>query len=213
MKVDKWVSAMTRRWTITAAVALLVLLAGCGGEELPWADDFSDPASGWQVESDASAEVGYYEGAMRILVKSPNRLAWASAGHELSDFRLTVRAIQVAGPVDNEYGVLVRMQDADHFYCFSISGDGYYTVNKFDGEKWMALGDDWTPSDAIHAGAAANLLEVVCQGTTMTFFVNGVQLVQVEDSGYSRGDVGLYAGSFFEPGVEIHFDDLTVTEP
>jgi uncharacterized protein YcbK (DUF882 family) len=73
--------------------------------------------------------------------------------------------------------------------------------------------DDWLSSDAIHLGAATNLLEVVCQGVTMTFFVNGVQLAQVRDGGYSRGDVGLYAGSFFEPGVEIHFDNLTVTEP
>ena len=204
---------MSRWWTITAAAALLFLVAGCGEEQLPWSDDFSDPASGWQVESDASAEVGYRGGAMRILVKSPNRLAWASAGLELSDFHLAVTTVQVAGPDDNEYGVLVRMQDADHFYCFSISGDGYYVVNRYDGEEWVVLGDDWTPSDAIHPGAATNLLEIVCQGTTMTFLVNGVQLVQVEDKSYSRGDVGLYAGSFFEPGVEIHFDDLTVTEP
>ena len=59
---------------------------------LPWSDGFSDPASGWQVESDATAEVGYHEGALRILVKSPSQLAWAHAGREFSDFRLSVEA-------------------------------------------------------------------------------------------------------------------------
>ena len=194
-------------------VALVVFLVACGGEQLPWSDDFSDPAGGWQAESDASAEVRCYEGVMRLLVKVPNRLAWASAGREFSDFRLAVEATQVAGPDDNEYGVLVRMRDADHFYRFSISGDGYYLVSKYDGGAWEVLNGDWTSSDAIHLGAVTNLLEVVCRGATMTFLVNGVTLTQVEDSSYSRGDIGLYAGSFFEPGVEIHFDNLTVTEP
>ena len=194
-------------------VALVVFLVACGGEQLPWSDDFSDPAGGWQAESDASAEVGCYEGVMRLLVEVPNRLAWASAGREFSDFRLAVEATQVAGPDDNEYGILVRMRDADHFYRFSISGDGYYLVSKYDGGAWEVLNGDWTSSDAIHLGAVTNLLEVVCQSATMTFLVNGVTLMQVEDSSYSRGDIGLYAGSFFEPGVEIHFDNLTVTEP
>ncbi|MEE9615847.1 MAG: family 16 glycoside hydrolase [Anaerolineae bacterium] len=194
-------------------VALAVFLVACGGEQLPWSDDFSDPASGWQAESDASAEVRCYEGVMSLLVKVPNRLAWASAGREFSDFRLAVEATQVAGPDDNEYGVLVRMRDADHFYRFSISGDGYYLVSKYDGGAWEVLNGDWTSSAAIHLGAVTNLLEIVCRGATMTFLVNGVTLTQVEDSSYSRGDVGLYAGSFFEPGVEIHFDNLTVTEP
>jgi hypothetical protein len=150
---------------------------------------------------------------MRVFVKMPNRLAWASAGREFSNFHLAVEATQVAGPDDNEYGVLVRMQDAARFYRFSISGDGYYVVNEYDGEEWTALGNDWTSSDAIRLGAATNHLEVICQGKTMAFLVNGVQLTQVEDSSYSRGDLGLYAGSFFEPGVEVHFDDLVVKEP
>ena len=105
------------------------------------------------------------------------------------------------------------MRDADHFYRFSISGDGYYLVSKYDGGAWEVLNGDWTSSAAIHLGAVTNRLEVVCRGATMTFLVNGVTLMQVEDGSYSRGDIGLYAGSFFEPGVEIHFDNLTVTEP
>lgn len=208
-------SAVNRTRLAAVLMVLAALLVACGrrGELLPWSDDFSDPASGWKVELDASAEVGYHDGVMRVLIHSPNCLAWASAGRELSDFHLTVEATQVAGPDDNEYGVMARMRDSGHFYRFSISGDGYYLVNKYDGEEWTPLGGDWTPTEAIHPGAATNRLEVVCQGTTMTFLVNGVQVVQIEDDSYRRGDVGLYAGSFFEPGVEVHFDNLSVTEP
>jgi len=207
---------MSRGWRIVVFATLVLLLAACAagaGDGLPWADDFSNPASGWQAESDSSAEVGYSDGGMRILVKVANSLAWASAGRALSDLYLTVEATQIAGPDDNEYGVMVRMQDPQHFYRFSISGDGYYLVSKYDGQEWKPLGTDWTPSDAIHPGAATNLLGVVCQGAQLTFLVNGVQLAQVEDKSYTRGDIGLYAGSFFEPNVEVQFDNLRVEKP
>jgi hypothetical protein len=48
----------------------------------------------------------------------------------------------------------------------------------------------------------------------MTFLVNDVQVAQVVDGDYRAGDVGLYAGSFREPGeVEIRFDNVSVAEP
>ncbi|MBN1811384.1 MAG: DUF1080 domain-containing protein [Anaerolineae bacterium] len=180
---------------------------------LPWYDDFSDSASGWHTEVGTGAEVGYHDGVLRILVQEANLLAWAFGGHEFSDFRLSVDATQVTGPNDNEYGVLVRIQDRGHLYRFSISGDGYYQVTKHTDEGWQLMTAEWVASDAIYAGAATNRLEVVCQGSTMTFFVNGQQLAQVEDVDYRNGDIGLYAGAFYEPGVEIHFDNLSITEP
>jgi hypothetical protein len=180
---------------------------------LPWHDDFSDPTSGWHAEVDAGAEVGYHDGMLRILVQEANLLAWAFGGHEFSDFRLAVDATQIAGPNDNEYGVLVRIQDRDHLYRFSISGDGYYQVTKHNGGEWEQMTAEWVAAEAIRTGAATNHLEVVCQGSNMIFLVNDQQLAQVDDADYRRGDIGLYAGAFYEPGVEIHFDNLSITEP
>ncbi len=207
---------MTRKtvWlaiALTAAVALLLTACGGGPKDVSWGDDFSDPESGWLAESDSSAEVGYQDGVMRVFVKAPNRLAWASAGRELADFHLAVEATQVSGPDDNEYGVLARMSDPDHFYCFSISGDGYYQVSKYEAGTRTPLAGDWTPSDAINTGAATNILEVNCNGAMLTFVVNGVQVAQVEDDTYSKGDIGLYAGAFFDPDVEVYFDNLSIT--
>lgn len=180
---------------------------------LPWSDDFSDPASGWRAELDSSAEVAYGEGALRVIVKAPNCLAWAFAGHEFDDFHLAVEATQADGPDNNEYGVLVRIEDRKHFYAFSVSGDGYYQVSKCEGDSRQGLSGEWAESDAVNRGAATNLLEVICRGDGMTFLVNGVQLAQVEDADYRQGDIGLHAGSFFEPGVEVRFDNLRITEP
>ena len=169
---------------LLAITAVVFLVALADGEQLPWTDDFSDPASGWQAQSDASADAGLSDGVMRILVKWPNSFAWASAEREFADFHLIVDAAQVAGPDNNEYGVQVRMEDNRHFYRFSVSGDGYYRVIKLDGEEQTILGNDWTQAEAIQMGVAVNRLEVICRGTTMTFCVNDELLAQVEDGSY-----------------------------
>ncbi|MGQ9466358.1 MAG: family 16 glycoside hydrolase [Anaerolineae bacterium] len=203
---------------MTAFRALLVvipllLLTACGkGEGLSWEEDFSAPGA-WKLESDAAARVTVEEGVLRISILAPNQLAWASAGKDLRDFRLTVEASQVAGPDDNEYGVLVRMQDPRNFYALSVSGDGYFLVSRFVDGVRQPLGADWMPSDAVHPGIGTNVLEVVVQGNQLTFIVNGRQLARLEDDRFSHGDVGLYAGSFYEGGVEVRFDNLRVTAP
>lgn len=197
---------------------LLVLAVGCVGrpteapEELPWADDFSS-AQSWQTESDAAAEVAVEGGVLRIYVAVPNQLAWASARKDLSDFHLTVEATQVAGPDDNEYGVLARIQDAGNFYRFSISGDGYFLVSKFVNGRQELIGGNWTPSEAIRRGRATNVLEVTCRGESLRFSVNGHSLVELTDGQFSHGDIGFYAGTFYEGGVEIHFDNLWIGPP
>ncbi len=213
----------TQTHTRGARLALMLILVSClsvactprAAAGLPWEDDFSDPASGWQAESDASAEVGYADGQMRIVVYWADRFAWAAAQRSFSDFHLTVEASQVAGPDDNEYGVQVRMQDNTHLYRFSISGDGYYQISRLDGDAEVLLTPEWTPSPAIHTGTATNVLEVICQGPRMTFIVNGTRLAEVEDGRYKSGDIALFAGSFHDPGdgVEIHFDNLRLTAP
>jgi hypothetical protein len=204
------------RWLrrVLILIALLVA-ASCGGgtRNLPWHDDFSSSGTGWVVESDSTAEVGPEAGTMRVFVRAPNRLAWVHSEQAFSDFHLAVDARQVAGPDDNEYGVLVRMRDASHFYRFSISGDGYYMVSKYSDDEWIPLSGDWAETEAINRGMAENRIEVVCEGKRMRFMVNGELLAEVEDGSYGQGSIGLYAGTFFEPDVEIRFDDLDVTAP
>jgi hypothetical protein len=193
---------------------LPVVLAACGArpEPLPWSDDFSSQGT-WQAESDAAAEVVIGDGVLRVEVAIPNQLAWATANKHFEDFHLAVEASQVAGPDDNEYGVLARMRDSENFYRFSISGDGYFLISKFvDGEQ-QVLGSNWTPSDAVRQGQATNLIEITCVGDRLTLTVNGQTLAQVEDGQFRRGDIGLYAGTFYEGGVEVHFDNLTIQAP
>jgi hypothetical protein len=203
---------MKTRTALIWLAATLLMVACAGGADLPWNEDFA-AVGDWQAESDAAAQVDVSEGMLRIQVAAANQLAWASAGRDLEDLHLTVEATQLAGPDDNEYGVLVRMEDAENFYRFSISGDGFFLVTKFVDGGQELIDSNWQPTEAINQGQATNTIEVICQGSELTLVVNGQELARLQDEQFDGGDIGLYAGTFSQTGVEIAFDNLQVTEP
>lgn len=108
-----------RLWRVAWGVACVsVLLAACAsrdkGSTEVWQTVF-DSGSGWQLSSDAIAEVAVTDGTLRVHVFSAGQVAWAASESRWGDVHLRVDATQISGPHDNEYGVLVRMQDDQHF--------------------------------------------------------------------------------------------------
>lgn len=201
---------MKRHWILLVLWLMLLSFVACAPQgSAAWTETFDAPGD-WHLSSDAAADVSVADGQLRIHIIEMGQVAWASGGRSYGDFRLTVEATQVSGPVDNEYGVLVRVSDDQHFYAFSISGDGYVRAARYNGTSWEVLGPDWQPSDAVNQGEATNVLEVEARGSAFVFRVNGEQVLQVEDTTYTKGDVGLYAGAFSEGDVVIAFDNLEV---
>ena len=194
---------------------LVLLLMACQAPETVWPESF-DAVGAWAVASDAAADVVIADGQLSIHIVELGQIAWASAGRTFGDFRLTVEATQVSGPDDNEYGVLVRMQDNAQFYAFSISGDGYARVAAYDDVAgWRVLGQDWFLSESVNSGAGMNQLEVIAQGTHYVFRVNAQDVATIETDvvdgdPLKKGDIGLYAGTFSEADVLIMFDNLVV---
>ena len=182
------------------------------------ADDFSSPRNAWLSEVTEQAEKGYEDGEFHITVYQPEYSTWSypNPPRNFADFALEVDARRVSGPLDNEFGVLVRYQpDTDAFYFFAISSDGFYSVQKYQADEWQQL-VKWTESAAIRRGDAVNRLRVTGQGAKMRFFVNGEPLTQVQDAGFRSGSVGLLASANEKGGVAIAFDNLRVrplTEP
>ena len=200
---------MRRALLLLAAMAI----CGCASASVTpaeaWRVTFDDDA-GWVASSDAIADVAIEDGRLRIHVYNPGQIAWAFSEGTWGDLRLTVEATQISGPHDNEYGVLMRMKDDQHFLAFSISGDGYARVARFENGRWTVVGRDWVPSDAVLQGEATNKLEVIAQGATYDFRVNDRSVLQVEDPTLAQGRIGVYAGAFTEGDVVVAFDNLDV---
>jgi hypothetical protein len=177
-------------------------------------DDFSNPSSGWDRVSVSEGVTDYAEGVYRILVNTSNTDVWANPGLNFSDARIEVDATKVGGDDNNDFGVVCRYKDNANFYFFVISSDGYYGIGKFvDGEQKLIGSESMPPSDKINTGNATNHLRADCVGNTLRLYVNDELLGEVEDSDFTSGDVGLIAGSFDQPGTDIHFDNFIVLKP
>lgn len=93
------------------------------------------------------------------------------------------------------YGLVFRYQDADNYNVFAVDGRGRYSIWVRENGVWhelRELDEDWTAHPTIHPIGENNTLELIIYNNTLTGFVNGEQLVTLEDSTFSSGGIGIY---------------------
>ena len=184
--------------------------APAGGGVL-FQDDFSDPNSGWEVISDSDSAVGYANGTYEVSVFQPKYLTWSYLVPSYDDTVLRVDAKVTKATKAGDYGLICRRQDADNFYGFEVSEDGYFVIYKYVAGQYTAL-YDWEASDAIPVGKTAQLT-VSCAGDQLSLAVGGTVLATVTDSSFSSGNVGLIAGTMDKPGLTVAFDNFSILKP
>lgn len=176
-------------------------------------DDFSSPASGWDHTKYTQGIMDYDGGGYRILVNTLQANFWSTPHKDFSDVRVEVDAGKLAGPDENRIGLICR-SDGKAYYFFIISSDGYYGLGIFMNGQAALLGQsEMQASLKINTGMAINHLRADCNGDDLTFYVNGTKLADIHDPTLQHGDVGLLAGSFNQPGVDIVFDNFVVIKP
>lgn len=180
-----------------------------------FSDDFSDPSSGWDRVVDDEGINDYTDGGYRIFVNKPNWYFWSNPNLQFTDVVIDVDARKLAGPDENDFGVICRYKNEQNFYFFTVGNDGFYGVSKvINGEESLIGMDRMQFNDtAIKLGSDSNHLTAECVGNRLTLTVNGTVLADVTDSDLTSGDVGLIAGSYDAPGVDILFDNFVVTRP
>jgi len=177
-------------------------------------DDFADSNSGWDQVTASDGVTDYADGIYRIFVNNANTDVWANPGLSFGDVRVEVEASKVGGEDNNDFGVICRYQDAENFYFFVISSDGYYGIGKVaEGVQTLIGNDLMKPSEVINQGDSSNRLRAECAGSALRIYANDQLLAEFEDTTFTSGDVGLIAGSFDNPGVDIHFDNFVVSQP
>lgn len=176
-------------------------------------DDFSRNSSGWNRMQANEGIMDYDAGGFRILVNALQTNFWTSPSRNFTDVRIEVDEGKLAGPDENRIGLVCRFNGSD-YYFFIVSSDGYYGMGIFSGGKATLLGQsEMQPSENINKGLAINHLRADCVGSTLTFYVNGFQIAQAQDVTLASGDVGILAGTFATPGVDIVFDNFVVLQP
>jgi len=185
-------------------------------EDVLFQDDFSDPSSGWDRVSDEDGVTDYDEGSYRILVNTTNTDLWSNPDldFDFTDTSIFVDATVSGGDEDNDFGLICRYRDDENFYFFVISSDGYYGIGKVSDNVQQLVGmESMPPSEVIRQGKLTNQLQADCIGNTLRLYVNGTLLAETQDTDFTSGNVGLMAGSFANPGTDVHFDNFVVREP
>lgn len=214
---------------------LLLSVVACGGRPLlPGGDTNSDTDSAGVVSSSGTYEDGFVPGQtgnwifeqdesgstaivneqLVITIAAPNTIQYSTlADKTFGDFALEVDAWQRSGPPESSYGILFRLQDAQQFYRFEITGSGLYMVERRNGNgTWTRLVPDWTLSTAINQGLnVANRLKIIAAGSNLTFYANDILLTQVTDPGFTDGSIALDAGTFGGGNQQVSFDNLSIT--
>jgi hypothetical protein len=179
---------------------------------LVYEDDFSDSFGGWDDAFDQYTRKVYGNNRYQIEVQASNLVAWGLANRDVADFELEVEAKLEDGDQKNSYGILFRFLDRENFYRFDVSGDGYYLFSKFIDGEWSTL-VDWTQSQFINTGGAANILKVSAFGPEIALWANGQQLATLTDGSLPHGNFGFFAGTFAEPYAWVSYDNLKLWAP
>lgn len=219
-----WVEHMKK---IVTFLLVVFLLSACRSEllaadQLPWVgdgqvlfkDDFSTRTGGWITQDNRLNFSGYDAGGFRLWTDIPNYQVWSVPGLNFKDALIFTRTTKLGGPDNNIFGLLCRYQDDDNFYAFMISSDGYYGIfRNLEGRQSLIDQPFMQFSEVIHRGEEINRIVGVCQSNQLQLIVNDLVLITVQDDALTYGDVGLIAGSFSDPGVDILFNEFFVLQP
>jgi hypothetical protein len=176
-------------------------------------DDFTNTATGWDRFTSAEGTMDYDGSGYRFLVNALQANFWSTPGKSFKDVRVEADVAKLSGPDENRIGLLCRFV-VGNYYFFMVSSDGYYTIGKYIGGNAIQLGQsEMQYNDSIHTGLAVNHLRADCNGNTLIFYVNGQPVANAQDSDLAEGDVGLLAGTFAQPGVDVIFDNFVVLQP
>jgi hypothetical protein len=180
-------------------------------------DDFSDESAEWDSFTDEYGTTDYADGTYLISIDEPMTFLFSdpdSTG-KFTDTRIEVDVLG-SDDVYHDMGVMCRIEDPDNFYYFIISSDGYYAIGKFKDGEDLLLGTEemlMDEDDVINLDVADNHVRADCIGDTLTLYANGEKLQEVKDSDFSKGNVGLIAGSYEDVPIVVLFDNFVVKQP
>jgi hypothetical protein len=180
-----------------------------------FSDDFSSNQNNWGSSAGSAGTISFIYDGLDLKVNQANSLIWSVAGKKFKDTTIDIDGVLLSGSENDVYGAICRFQDNDHFYGFLVTHDGYYGIFKMQDGKLVLVGqaDGLKYSDAIRQGGVVNHIQAICLADTLQLSVNGKLLSIIQDESYTQGQIGVIAGSYTNPGEELFFDNLQITQP
>ncbi|MBN1119759.1 MAG: immune inhibitor A [Anaerolineae bacterium] len=183
------------------------------GEGVLFADDFSFPCSGWNYSTTLHHAGGYDNDRFFLKTMGQYEMAEAFTQDIYEEAVVDVEMRWDYTPSLHYAGLACAAAEYGNYYSFTIDNNGYYLVDRLVDGNWVTL-IDWTFSPFINQGQGSmNRLKLQCDEERAAFAVNGVTLASFSDYDHQPGKIGLIAGTYDDPYMQVSFDNLTIREP
>lgn len=121
----------------------------------------------------------------------------------------------IAGDLTGKYGFVgCRFDDAGTAYMLEVHPDtGLANIWRYDPDNVVNIASV-TNTSVVTVGSGNNTIEIRCEGSTISGYVNGTQLLTVQDATYTVGDPFIGAGKN-DTTTDLlltGFDNLVITE-
>lgn len=179
--------------------------------EILLVDDFSSAAqSSLGSGSDPETRYRFTEGVYQIEVLPADMLAWSRIDGQYRNAQIEFDARLINGPPETGVGLIFRYQDADNFYLFTVSGDGFYNLEMISDGRWQTL-IDWTATPAIQPSGQINRLSVTMIEDHITLAINGVVVDETVEPHFTAGAAALAITTFEDGTATAMFDNLRIS--
>lgn len=185
--------------------------------DLLFQSNFSD-FDNWEVITNNDASI--YKNDVRsngLYVEVPEDYDFWYAYAVMEDNYDNVRMeadVELVGGTNYTYIALVcRSSDAGE-YVFFLDTGGYWQIGAYDfgsDSPYENLADG--ASNDIKVAKNPNHMTAVCDGSTLTMFINGKRVGSVEDSRFTSGIIGIGVETFDLPLSQVMFYNLEVYVP
>lgn len=179
---------------------------------LRFEDAFDDNRNSWGETS--NDEVTYQapsDGTYCIEIKVAELTAWEWYEPFRTDEFVAEIGCQIEGETDATCG-LGFGSDGDNLYWFEVSpSDQTYALFLLLNDEWQAPLIDWTVSKNV-SDVGWNMLSMERIGDTVSVYVNGIWLDDVEEASIDEGRIGIGGATYDEPGITVCMDDMRVWE-
>jgi CHAT domain-containing protein/Tfp pilus assembly protein PilF len=174
-------------------------------------DSFDDSGRGWLTGTAQSIGRRYVDGAYEIAIGigGTGAVSRIPGGVMLSDVSVEADICVVEG--SGSLGFAVRYRSGGDFYCSIVDARGDYLLALSEGSAWRTL------DRVTHVGGfelqRPTHIQVVVQGGTFSFFIDGTLLskvTQYPSASIQDGELGLCAFADEDSQLVVRFDNLVV---
>jgi len=178
----------------------------------PWFRDNFSTGSNFFLYDEPQSSFRVDNNQMILVAKKANNFeTWSLASPNLYNFYLEITGTfgeECSGK--DRYGLIFRAPKTTEGYLLSISCDGSFRLSTWENEeeKYTSL-KPWTASEYINTGPGGeNRLGIKTNGISLTGFINGYQVFEVDDSTFGSGRFGILVAATNTPGFTAYLSEI-----